>query len=146
MATMTHAESRAQRAKRVPMLVKESLWAATSPPATAGDASALFDKLMAVHQSKGKSHMLYKREHDLHIFHYGQAVQTTARWTPELLLARGLVFRKDSGGTSVVAMPWPKFFNLGEDGISVEELEAAAVGGRVEATSKMDGSLGLLFQ
>ena len=145
MATMTHAESRAQRAKRVPMLVKESLWAATSHPATAGDASALFDKLMAVHQSKGKSHMLYKREHDLHIFHYGQAVQTTARWTPELLLARGLVFRKDSGGTSVVAMPWPKFFNLGEDGISVEELEAAAVGGRVEATSKMDGSLGLLF-
>ena len=63
------------------------------------------------------------------------------------LLARGLVLRRDAtGATEVVAMPWPKFFNLGEDGLTLKELAARTEGGgHVEVTSKMDGSLGLVF-
>lgn len=145
---MDEPQKGAQRAKRerIATLVKDCLWShGPLHPATVACPAALFEALAGVSEAKGKSHMLHKQEGELHIFHYGQLVQNTACWTPELLLARGLVFRKSCAAVTVVATPWPKFFNLGEDGLTLAELEAAVVGGRVEATSKMDGSLGLLF-
>lgn len=44
----------------------------------------------------------------------------------------------------VVATPFVKFFDLGCDGIELEELYGASV--RWEATEKLDGSMGLLFE
>ena len=92
--------------------------------------------------------MIHNTEGDLHIFHYGQLIQNNSSWEASTLLARGLVLRRDAatGATEVVAMPWPKFFNLGEDGLTLKELAARTEGGgHVEVTSKMDGSLGLVF-
>ena len=136
---------RSERAEHVRAIVKQTLWDKPLHPATAFQTDELFNTLMS-HASESKGRVvLHKQEGDLHIFHYGQMVQNQATWTAELLLARGLVIRKDRDGCSIVATPWPKFFNLGEDGIALEDLEAAAAGGRVEATSKIDGSLGLVF-
>ena len=114
----------------------------------AASPAALFDALVAVHERKGKSHMIYKQEGELHIFHYGGVVQNAGHWDADVLLARGLIFKRneETGETSLVATPWPKFFNLGEDGLELSEMAAAVEGGGwVEVTSKMDGSLGLLF-
>ena len=96
----------------------------------------------------GREYVLHKQEGELHIFHYGGVVQNAGHWDADVLLARGLIFKRnaETGETSLVATPWPKFFNLGEDGLELSEMAAAVEGGGwVEVTSKMDGSLGLLF-
>lgn len=75
----------------------------------------------------------------LGLFHYKQSVK---HWTPALLLARGLLLRQDGRHATLVGTPFPKFFELGRDGVSLAELEHCAL--RWEATEKLDGSMALL--
>ncbi|KAL3899087.1 MAG: hypothetical protein SGPRY_012707, partial [Prymnesium sp.] len=76
------------------------------------------------------------------IYHYKQ---TTTCWNDALLMARGMVLLAPAHGPlKVVATPFVKFFDLGCDGIELEELYGASV--RWEATEKLDGSMGLLFE
>ena len=136
--------SGAERGAFIRELVAQALWPGKGVhPARRCDARQLFEAL----NEQPKSHVQHREEGELHVFHYNQKVQNTCAWTPELLLARGLIFRRNARTkeTTLVATPWPKFFNLQEDGYELEELAEMAKGGRVEVTTKMDGSLGLVF-
>jgi len=76
-------------------------------------------------------------------FNYTQTAHNTlyefpAGWTPAIRHCRGIVF--DSGG-SLVALPFPKFFNYGE-----HEETRDLPNEPFEATVKHDGHLGIIFQ
>ena len=113
------------------------------------DAAQLFRELSNIRQRHGSSHMQHNSDGSLHIFHYGRQVQNRSRWNAGLLLARGLIFRchpdRDAcpQKVSIVATPWPKFFNLGEDKVRLEHLVERSIA--VEVSGKMDGSLGIVF-
>ena len=72
----------------------------------------------------------------LRIINYTPAVQWDKLWTPTLLQCRGLIMDDDG---SIIARPFPKFFNLGEHESSEIPDEP------FEVWEKMDGSLGILF-
>ena len=72
------------------------------------------------------------------IANYTEKAAYTRTWNPVTLNCRGLIF-DDRDGT-ILARPWPKFFNLGEP--SAGEWDHGA---SVEVTDKMDGSLGILY-
>jgi RNA ligase len=59
-------------------------------------------------------------------------------WNDVTRQCRGLIVHADSG--AVIARPWPKFFNHGQDEAGVLDLAAPA-----EVTDKKDGSLGILY-
>jgi RNA ligase len=72
---------------------------------------------------------------DLQIWNYTQKCQFAGYWTPETRMARGLI--TDSRG-NIKARPFQKFMNYGQ--------EFPWPGARlIEATEKMDGSLGVLY-
>ncbi len=71
---------------------------------------------------------------DLWILNYTAKCQYERHWTPETIQMRGLIV--DQQGV-VVARPFPKFFNYGEE----MPMSNASI---VEATAKLDGSLGIL--
>lgn len=74
--------------------------------------------------------------HDLFIYNYTQTAQYDRLWNDCTLACRGLIL--DAEGT-VVARPFPKFFNLGEcDDQSIPNEP-------FEVFEKMDGSLGILY-
>ena len=73
----------------------------------------------------------------LRIFNYTEQAVFSREWTPVTRTCRGLVVADDG---TVVARPWPKFFNHGE--ASADPLDLAAP---VEVTDKADGSLGILY-
>lgn len=72
----------------------------------------------------------------LWVWNYTRKAQWGKVWTPETLMARGLV--TDHSG-KIVARPFKKFFNLGE------HEEATVPTTPYYAFSKLDGSLGVLF-
>ena len=107
--------SGAERGAIIRELVAQAMWPGKGVhPARRCDARQLFEAL----NEQPKSHVQHREEGELHVFHYNQKVQNTCAWTPELLLARGLIFRRNARTkeTTLVATPWPKFFNLQEDG------------------------------
>lgn len=57
-------------------------------------------------------------------------------WSPHAVIARGLVI--DPAARAVVATPFPKFFNLGEEGRGFPD-------GEFEVFEKLDGSLIIIF-
>jgi RNA ligase len=73
----------------------------------------------------------------LTIFNYTQKAQYERVWTPETRRCRGLIVADDG---TVVARPFPKFFNLEEHGP-----DWAPAAGDFTVTAKMDGSLGILY-
>lgn len=77
-------------------------------------------------------------EGDLSIFKYTQACHIEGRWNAINRQARGLIMRADG---TVVARPFPKFFNLGE--VSETRLEALPWDEPVEVYEKVDGSCGI---
>lgn len=83
---------------------------------------------------------LTRRKHpefDLWIYNYTEKAQFEKHWTPETLMCRGLIV--DADGT-VVARPFPKFFNLSEHGPDWRPpAELTAI------QDKVDGSLGILY-
>ena len=87
-----------------------------------------------IHFEKG---LVYKQIHPtlpLTIWNYSEDVQYSDKWDEVTLMARGLV--TDEFGT-VVARPFKKFFNM-EEGKHTPTTD-------FEVYSKMDGSLGILF-
>lgn len=86
----------------------------------------------------GTSSMFYSREEDnLVIFSYHYANPKVFMEHPIAKELRGIVFDKETG--EVVARPFPKFFNLGEEACTVTEDDV------VTANEKIDGSLISLF-
>jgi len=80
-------------------------------------------------------------DHDLIILNYTEKAQFERVWNEATLQCRGLILRMTEGvGAVVVARPFPKFFNYGENGRTDYDFEA-----EVEVTDKMDGSLGILY-
>ncbi|MCR4032492.1 T4 RnlA family RNA ligase [Flavobacterium panacis] len=75
-------------------------------------------------------------EYDLYIYNYTQSAQFERVWNEITITCRGLIL--DANDT-VVARPFPKFFNLGE--IENQILPETAF----EVFDKMDGSLGILY-
>lgn len=71
------------------------------------------------------------------LFNYTALAQFQNRWNWFETHSRGLILDAESG--EVVALPFPKFFNWGERG-------RTSSGPIVEATEKMDGSLGILYR
>jgi RNA ligase len=71
------------------------------------------------------------------IHNYTEKAQYESVWNPVTLACRGLI--ADIGGT-VVARPFPKFFNHGQPGAPEVDLAAP-----VRVTDKADGSLGVIY-
>lgn len=73
----------------------------------------------------------------LWIFNYTAKTQYEHNWTPTTMACRGII--TDDGGC-VIARPFPKFFNYGQEGAAQFELDEPCI-----TTDKMDGSLGILY-
>lgn len=82
---------------------------------------------------------------DLIIANYTPKCQYSGAWDATTTICRGLILRVDQPWsdsqmiTEVVAVPFPKFFNVGEG-------DRYPTGRLVNATEKMDGSLGILYR
>ncbi|VXB85197.1 RNA ligase [Flavobacterium sp. 9AF] len=75
-------------------------------------------------------------EWDLFIYNYSQTVQFERLWNEVTLACRGIIM---DGNQNIVARPFPKFFNLGEqEGVEIPKTS-------FEVYDKMDGSLGILY-
>ena len=72
----------------------------------------------------------------LELWNYTDSCTYDRKWTPFSLVARGLIV--DPVSRSVVATPFPKFFNLGENGEGMPDEP-------FEVFEKLDGSLIILF-
>ena len=145
-ATPSHpAQARPVAGPQLAALVRQVCWQPRHP-ARSADLSLLVAALR-VEVSAGCATVAEDGSaySPLCIYHYRDQVPQGLGWTEPLLLARGLVLREPrrGGHPCVVATPFAKFFDLGGDGIGLEELCAGAVAW--EATEKLDGSLLLLF-
>lgn len=76
------------------------------------------------------------------IYNYSKECQYRRRWDEVTLIARGLIVDDATG--EVVALPLPKFFNLGEQ-VS-ETTVAEALAEPFDALVKLDGSLGIGYR
>ena len=76
---------------------------------------------------------------NLEIFNYTTHAQYNANWNQFTLIARGLII--DVKKRSIIATPFPKFFNFGEAKI----WGADEVSGDIWVYNKYDGSLGVVF-
>lgn len=74
----------------------------------------------------------------LTIYNYTPKTQFSRRWTPVTMACRGLILADDG---SVVARPFPKFFNLEEMSKSWNPPSKTFT-----VTAKEDGSLGILYR
>jgi len=77
-------------------------------------------------------------ENDLVLFKYTQDTHIEGKWNDVNRQARGLIMRTDG---TIVARPFPKFFNLGE--VSETRLENLPKGENAEIFEKLDGSCGI---
>ena len=75
---------------------------------------------------------------DLLIFNYTQRCQWEKKWDKYTLQCRGLITDLDG---NIESRPFEKFFNLGENNITIESLPAEIP----EITDKLDGSLGVRY-
>ena len=73
----------------------------------------------------------------LRIFNYTEQAVFSRTWNAATTVCRGLIV---DDADLVIARPWPKFFNHGEQAGDVLDLHAP-----VEVTDKADGSLGILY-
>lgn len=70
------------------------------------------------------------------LFDYSRQCQFEQAWNEITIVARGLVL--DVPNKKIAALPFPKFFNLGQHNTSFKDLPYSAY-------EKMDGSLGIAF-
>jgi RNA ligase len=73
----------------------------------------------------------------LTIYNYTQKAQFARMWTPETIACRGLIVADNN---TIVARPFPKFFNLEEHGP-----DWVPPAGDFTVSAKLDGSLGILY-
>ncbi len=89
------------------------------------------DRLVAEHYVREERHP----RADLWIYNYTEKATYNRYWTPLTMACRGLILDADR---TVVARPFPKFFNLGEH---QTDLPAEPF----EVFEKLDGSLGIMY-
>lgn len=77
----------------------------------------------------------------LRIYNYTEKTQFARHWNKATLASRGLIVHDDG---TIIARPFPKFFNLGEAG--PKGYKAIDPYDMVSVTDKMDGSLGIMYQ
>lgn len=97
------------------------------------DPVALEAAIAAKHVKRG-----FHRSEPLAILNYTQSCSWERAWTETTRLCRGLIYRTDT--MEIVARPFAKFFNYGEP-----ECPIVDWGQLVQATDKIDGSLGILY-
>jgi RNA ligase len=103
-------------------------------PARQMDFEAL---LSGLHAAKAERALSYVDGPDgLQLWRYSNRCVYDRLWTPMTVLARGLIL--DMVERKVVATPFPKFFNLGEDGGGLPNKP-------FEVFEKLDGSLIIIF-
>jgi RNA ligase len=97
-----------------------------------------FDQLLeALHAAKAERALMYvDGPDDLQLWKYSNRCVYDRMWTKTTVLGRGLIL--DLAERKVVATPFPKFFNLGEDGGGLPDMP-------FEVFEKLDGSLIILF-
>jgi RNA ligase len=98
-----------------------------------------FDELVAGLVTARDNRHVYQRQGpgSLTLYIYSEHCVFDAAWTRITIAARGLILCHDE--RRIIATPFPKFFNLGEHGLSA--LENAAF----DATEKLDGSLIIIY-
>jgi RNA ligase len=100
-----------------------------------------FDQLWEGLEAERRAGFVSRKEHgNLVLYNYNQGCVYKRHWTPFTLLARGIVLAPAE--KKVVALPFPKFFNYGEEGRP--DFPIGAVSGTL-VSEKMDGSLGIVF-
>lgn len=103
--------------------------------------SDLFDvNLLAKMLSEGMVNRQYHPVLPLAILNYSHACQFAREWNEVTMQCRGLIYNMDT--EEIIARPFPKFFNAEELGPSKL---GQALGANVQATDKLDGSLGVLY-
>ncbi len=96
-----------------------------------------FDDLAAgLHAAEADGMVKVSSDGDLRLFCYTKQCAYERAWTPFTMVARGLIV--DVKRREVVATPFPKFFNIGENGHSVPAEH-------FDAYEKVDGSLIVVF-
>jgi RNA ligase len=97
-----------------------------------------FDQLLAsLHAAKAERALVYvDGPDDLQLWKYSNRCVYDRMWTTTTVIGRGLIL--DMAERKVVATPFPKFFNLGEDGGGLPDMP-------FEVFEKLDGSLIILF-
>lgn len=93
------------------------------------------DALIAENYISARKHP----ELDLWIYNYTPKCQYEANWNDITIRCRGLIMDENS---NIVANPFPKFFNLGEQGITIDTLPQELP----QITEKLDGSLGISYR
>ena len=88
-----------------------------------------------------------QRRHDalpLTIINYSEKAAYTGTWNDVTRQCRGLIVHDDG---TIVARPWPKFFNYGEHETGRGGLPNLShlLDARCEVTDKQDGSLGIVY-
>lgn len=82
--------------------------------------------------------LIKRKDHgDLALFHYSEECMYEKKWDEYTLMARGLII--DVKEQKLVATPFPKFFNYGEQANVTLPNESFV------AYEKLDGSLGIVF-
>lgn len=76
---------------------------------------------------------------EIKIANYTESCSWENMWNNSTLSCRGLIYNSETG--IVLARPFAKFFNYGQEGAPTIDLDEP-----VEVTEKMDGSLGILYR
>lgn len=86
--------------------------------------------------------LLRKEEDDeLILFNYTDKCTFEGAWNEYTIKSRGIIFEKST--SKIVARPFPKFFNLGENESTT--MDKIPVNEPYEVYEKMDGSLGIVY-
>lgn len=102
--------------------------------------SELFDEnLLQDHIVNGLVSAKRNPDDDLTIYNYTPKAQYSRTWDEVTRACRGLIV--DDAGT-IIARPFPKFFNYGETDLYDEEITPET---EVTAYDKLDGSLGIVY-
>lgn len=104
---------------------------------TINDLQALVLQGVTDYTPYGDVNVTLNSDETLMLFNYKKAAQYAGRWNFFERISRGLIIDTSSG--EVVARPFDKFFNYGED----TPYPNTHI---VEATEKIDGSLGILYR
>jgi RNA ligase len=89
--------------------------------------------------------LVRRQEHPtlpLDIYNYTNACQIGHKWNYVTRTCRGLIVNRHAG--EVIARPFRKFFNYGEESSGLDPWNS--LDSLVRVTDKMDGSLGILYQ
>lgn len=106
-------------------------------PARAIPFGELYENLLSRSGGRKDSVIRVNKKDDLELFIYTEKCVYDNAWDLYSCISRGLILCPEK--ELVVATPFPKFFNIGEGGVSYIPNEP------FETFEKMDGSLGIIF-